>query len=108
MEVAKMFSQHIIDQLQPYDFDRLARKEPDGRRRLRLIALAHLKDGKSYTEVAAALRVTRHAVMRWVQWFTAGGVACLAGLPHDWSTASALPKVMAMSPLNVESRARKA
>lgn len=87
-----MLSQHIIDQLQPYDFDRLAHKKKDGRRRLRLIALAHLKDGKSYTEVAAALRVTRHAVMRWVQWFTAGGVARLAGLPHDWSTASALPK----------------
>ena len=50
-----MLSQHIIDQLQPYDFD----------------CLAHLKDGKSYLEVAAALRVTRHAVMRWVQWFTA-------------------------------------
>ena len=44
-----MLSQHIIDQLQSYDFDRLARKEKDGRRRLRLIALAHLKDGKSYT-----------------------------------------------------------
>ena len=87
-----MLSQHIINQLQSYDFDRLARKEKDGRRRLRLIALAHLKDGKSYIGVAAALRVTRHAVMRWVQWFSAGGVARLAGLPHDWSTASALPK----------------
>ena len=62
-----MLSQHIIDQLRPYDFDRLAHKEKDGRRRLRLIALAHLKDGKSYAEVAAALRLTRHAVMRWVQ-----------------------------------------
>ena len=51
-----------------------------------MIALAHLKDGKSYTEVAAALRVTRHAVMRWVQWFSAGGVARLSGMPHDWST----------------------
>ena len=81
-----MLSQHIIDQLQSYDFDRLAHKERDGRRRLRLIALAHLKDGKSYTEVGAALRVTRHAVMRWMQWFSAGGVARLAGMPHDWST----------------------
>ena len=26
-----MLSQHIIDQLQPYDFDRLAHKEKDGR-----------------------------------------------------------------------------
>ncbi|MBH1979450.1 MAG: winged helix-turn-helix domain-containing protein [Comamonadaceae bacterium] len=80
-----MLSQQIIDRLQPYDFDRLARREKDGRRRLRLIALAHLKDGKSYIEVAAALRVTRHAIMRWVQWFSAGGVARLAGMPHDWS-----------------------
>ena len=81
-----MLSQQIIDQLQPYDFDRLARKEPDGRRRLRLIALAHLKEGKSCSEAGSALRVTRHAVMRWVQWFIAGGVARLAGMPHDWST----------------------
>ncbi len=51
-----MLSQQIIDQLQPYDFDRLARKQKDGRRRLRLIALAHLKDGKSCAEVGAALR----------------------------------------------------
>lgn len=74
---------HILDQLQLYDFDRLARKEKDWCRRLRLIALAHLKDGKSYLEVAAALRLTRHAVMHWVQWFSAGGVARLAGMPHD-------------------------
>ena len=81
-----MLSQHIIDQLHPYDFDRLAHKQKDGRRRLRLIALAHLKDGKSYTEAAAALHACRHAVMRWVQWFSAVGVARLAGMPHDWST----------------------
>ena len=24
--------------------------------------------------------------MRWVQWFTADGVARLGGMPHDWST----------------------
>ena len=81
-----MLSLQIIDQLQPYDLDRLACKEPDGRRRLRLIALAHLKDGKSYLEVAAALRMTRHAVIRWVQWFLAAGVVRLAGMPHDRST----------------------
>jgi transposase len=81
-----MLSQETLQQLQQVDFDRLAHQEPDGRRRLRLLALAHLKDGKNCTEVAAALRVTRHAVMRWVKWFNAGGMARLAGLPHDWST----------------------
>ena len=36
---------------------------------MRYIALAHLKDGKNFTEVASALRVTRHAAMRWLKWF---------------------------------------
>ncbi|CDS53473.1 Mobile element protein [Polaromonas sp. CG9_12] len=39
-----MLSRHIIAPLQPHDFDRLARKEKGGRRRLRLIALAHRRD----------------------------------------------------------------
>jgi transposase len=77
--------------MQQVDFDQLARQESNGRRRLRLLALAHLKDGKSCTETAQALRVTRHAVRRWLTWFSCGGMARLAGLPHDWSTQR-LPK----------------
>jgi transposase len=53
---------------------------------MRRIALAHLKDGKNFTEVADALRVTRHSVMRWLKWFTCGGVGRMAGTPHYWST----------------------
>lgn len=34
--------------LQQYDFDKLVRKESNGRRRLCLMALAHLKKGKRY------------------------------------------------------------
>jgi transposase len=81
-----MLSQDTLQRMQQVDFDRLARQEANGRRRLRLIALAHLKEGKNCTEVAHALRVTRHTVMRWVQWFSSGGMQRLAGLPHDWST----------------------
>jgi hypothetical protein len=36
----------------------LARQEPSGRRRLRYIGLPHIKDGKSSTETAQALRAT--------------------------------------------------
>jgi transposase len=86
-----MLSQETLRQLQQVDWDRLARQESNGRCRLRLMALAHLKEGKNCTEVAAALRVTRHAVMRWVQWFSRGGMQRLAGMPHDWSTQR-LPK----------------
>jgi len=46
----------------------------------------HLKDGKNFTEVADALRVTRHSVMRWLKWLACGGVDRLAGTPHYWST----------------------
>jgi len=59
---------------------------------MRDVALAHLKDGKNFIEVADALRVTRHAVMRWLKSFVGGGVDRLAGVPHYWSTQR-LPKV---------------
>lgn len=81
----------LQEQLGQYDFDQLARKESNRRRRIRLLALAHLKEGKNSSEVADALRVTRHAVMRWRQWFATGGTECLAGVPHTWSTQR-LPK----------------
>jgi transposase len=79
------------EQLQKYNFDELARCESNGRRRMRLLALAHLKEGKSYSDVARALRVSRHGVMRWMHWFSSGGVERLAGVAHHWSTQR-LPK----------------
>jgi transposase len=87
-----MLSQETLLQLQKYNFDLLARQEPSGRRRLRYIALAHIKDGKSPTETALALRVTSRAVTRWLKWFADDGVGRLAGIPHYWS-AQRLPKV---------------
>ena len=86
-----MLTDDTLQQLQRYNFDLLARQELNGQRRMRYIALAPLKDGKNFTEVADALRVTRHSVMRWLKWFACGGVDCLAGAPHYWSTQR-LPK----------------
>jgi hypothetical protein len=61
-----MVSRDKLDErLQEFDFDSLARKQSDARRRLRLLGLTHLKEGKSYVAVTQSLRVTRHAVMRW-------------------------------------------
>ena len=81
-----MLTDETLQQLQRYNFDLLARQELNGQRRMRYIALAHLKDGRKFTEVADALRVTRHSVMRWLKWFAGGGVDRLAGTPHYWST----------------------
>ena len=86
-----MLTDETLQQLQRYNFDLLARQELNGQRRMRYIALAHLKDGKNFTEAADALRVTRHSVTRWLKWFACGGVDRLAGTPHYWSTQR-LPK----------------
>lgn len=40
---------------------------------MRDIASSHLKAGKNFTEVAFALRVICHSVMRWLTWFAWGG-----------------------------------
>jgi transposase len=79
-----MLTPEALQRLQRYNFDLLAREEPNGRRRLRYIALAHLKDGKSYTEVAAALRTTRHTVARWERWFERDGLKGLGSKPRYW------------------------
>ena len=86
-----MLTQEVLLQLQKYNFDLLARQEPSGRRRLRYLALAHIKDGKSASETALALRVTSRAVTQWLKWFVDEGLDRVAGIPHYWSPQR-LPK----------------
>lgn len=81
-----MLAPETLLQLQKYNIDLLARQEPSGRRRLRYIALAHIKDGTSSTETALALRVTPRAVTRWLKWFIDEGIDRGSGIPHYWST----------------------
>jgi hypothetical protein len=57
-----MLTQEVLLQLQKHNFDPLARQKSSGRRRLRYLAPAHIKDGKSASETALALRVTPRAV----------------------------------------------
>jgi transposase len=81
-----MLVPETLRQLQQYNFDLLARQEPSGRRRLRYIALAHIKGGKSPTETALALLVTPRAVTRWLKWVLDEGIDRVAGIPHYWIT----------------------
>ncbi len=76
-----MLPQETLLQLQKYNFALLARPEPSGRRLLRYIALAHIKDGKSAAETAIAPRVTPRAGSQWLKWFMDEGVDRLEG-PH--------------------------
>ena len=57
-----MLAQAVLLRFQNYNFDLLGRQEQSGRRRLRYITLAHIRDGKSPTETALALRITPCAV----------------------------------------------
>lgn len=63
------------------DFVDLARRELDGRVRLRLLGLAHLQDGKAPQAVGAMLKVHQKTVLAWLRRFRAGGVAGLAEQP---------------------------
>jgi transposase len=61
-------------ELYSHDFAQLARKEKDARIRIRLLGLAHLREGKSYTEVAQILKVHVISPRRWVQRLSEGGL----------------------------------
>jgi transposase len=65
-------------ELNDADFVVLARSALDGRVRLRLLALAHLKEGKSPREIGAMLKVHPKPVLKWLRRFRAGGIAGLA------------------------------
>ena len=81
-----MLSREMLqEELQKHDFDQLACQELNGWR-IRLLTLAHLKEGRTHVETAQALRTTRHAVKRWMQWFALGGMKRLSGVPHAWRT----------------------
>jgi transposase len=57
-----------------YDFGALAKQERNARVRLRLIGLAHLKDGNSVTATAKMCRVDRSTVYSWLDRFEQGGL----------------------------------
>lgn len=57
-----------------HDFARLAKRASHGRTRIRLLGLAQIQDGKSYTEVASRLKVHVKSVMNWVNRLVAEGL----------------------------------
>lgn len=64
-----------------HDFIKLARKEKNARVKIRLLGLAHLQEGKSYTEVADILKVKISSPRRWVKRLIEGGLNNLQERP---------------------------
>ena len=63
-----------IEGIEQYDFDKLANAKGSPRERRRFLAFAHLREGKTLTEVAASVRVKLRSLMRWVKKFKTEGL----------------------------------
>lgn len=58
-----------IEDVQRYDFDKLANTTGNARERRRFVAFAHIREGKTFTETAIAVRVKLRTLMNWVKKF---------------------------------------
>ena len=65
------------------DFKKLSRQEQHPEKRVRLIAMAQLKDGEKIGVVAKALGVGRHAVGKWYRRYKKNGLDGLNNLPRS-------------------------
>jgi transposase len=70
-----------IKGLEKYNFDKLARTEGSPRERRRFLAFAHIREGKTFTEAAAFVRVKLRSLMRWVKSFRTEGFDGLKDKP---------------------------
>lgn len=63
-----------IKGIEQHDFDKLANTEGSARERRRFLAFAHIREGKTFTEAAASVRVKLRSLMRWVTQFKREGL----------------------------------
>ena len=70
-----------IEGIKQYDFDKLSKTQGNPRERKRYLAFAHISDGKSFTEAAAAIRIKLRTLMNWVQRFRKQGIDGLLDRP---------------------------
>lgn len=70
-----------IKEIERYDFDKLCRTEGSSRERRRFLAFAHIREGKTFTEAAASVRVQLRSLMQWVRKFRTEGLDGLRDKP---------------------------
>jgi transposase len=68
--------------LKTIDFTALAKRETNARKKLRLLALAHFKDGVNKATIARMLKVSRGSVNKWVALFLQNGLVGLETKPY--------------------------
>jgi transposase len=70
-----------INEMDLYDFDKISKTEGNARERLRHIAFAHIKEGKSFTDTAQMVRIKLRTLMNWVSKFRKKGMEGLKDQP---------------------------
>lgn len=65
------------------DFLKLSKKERDPRMRIRLIAMSHLKSGKTMGETSKMISIERHSIGIWYTRFKNFGLCGLEDLPKS-------------------------
>ena len=70
-----------IEGIEHYDFDRMANTEGNARERRRFLAFAHIREGKTFTETAIAIRIQLRTLMNWVKQFKTEGLEGLKDKP---------------------------
>ena len=71
-----MLSNTILDPetFNIHDFKRLAKRSTNPREKIRLLAFAHIQDGKSVQEAAEAVKLNRNAIYVWLRKFKKEGL----------------------------------
>lgn len=78
--------------LKDIDFIAYSRQEKDAAKRMRLLALAHYKDGMNKAQIARTLKVSRRSVNNWVAAFLKDGLAGLNSKPPPGRPVSLTPE----------------
>lgn len=64
----------LLEEIQKHDFKKLSKSLSHPREKIRLLAFAHLKDGKSVQEAAQAVKTNRNSLYIWLRNFKKNGI----------------------------------
>ena len=67
----------IPAEINNHNFEALYRQEPHARTRIRYLCMSHIQAGKSFSEIAGMLKVSRETVRMWVKRFAEEGLTGL-------------------------------
>ena len=71
----------IPAEINNHNFEALYRKEPHARTRIRYLCMSHIEAGKSFSEIAQMLKVSRETIRIWVKRFAEEGLTGLCERP---------------------------